>query len=90
MKLMVPDDEMVAQNMMRTYDVTQFFSGFFFGFDDSFDVTERLQQIEIPYSLHMCTPSSELPSNKSTNDNFLSFHAQAAEKFKDFTSKPVL
>ena len=57
MKLMVPDDEMVAQNMMRTYDVTQFFSGFFFGFDDSFDVTERLQQIEIPDMLHVCAHS---------------------------------
>ena len=37
-------------------------------FDDSFDVTKSLQQIEIPDLLHFCTPCSELPSNISTMD----------------------
>ena len=35
-------------------------------FDDSFDVTKCLQQIEIPRLLHMCAPRSELPPNISS------------------------
>ena len=36
------------------------------GFDDSFDVTKRLQQIEIPDLLNVCAQRSELPSDIST------------------------
>ena len=32
------------------------------GFDESFDVTKCLQQIDIPDLLHMCAPCSKLPS----------------------------
>ena len=41
---------------------------FGFGFDDSFDVTQGLQQIEIHDLLHQCAPCSELPSNISNMD----------------------
>ena len=41
-----------AQNMLRTFDVK--FPKKIFGFDDSFDITKCLQQIEIPDLLHMC------------------------------------
>ena len=34
--------------------------------DDSFDVTQCLQQIEISNLLHICAPCSELPPNIST------------------------
>ena len=54
---------MVAQNMLRMYDVKK---GLFrekkIGFDDSFDATKCLQQIEIPDLLHMCAHCSELSS----------------------------
>ena len=40
-------DKMVAQNMLRTYDVKNIFSEFF-GFEDSFDVTKCHQQNEMP------------------------------------------
>ena len=33
------------------------------GCDDAFDVTECLQQIEIPNCRHICAQCSELPSN---------------------------
>ena len=36
------------------------------GFDDSFDVTKCLHQIEIPDLLHMCATCAELSSNIST------------------------
>ena len=40
---------MVAENMLRTYDVKQAFSEKkMFGLDDSNDVTKYLQQIEMP------------------------------------------
>ena len=39
---------MVAQNMLRTYDVKTVFSENKLGFDDSFDVNRCLQQIERP------------------------------------------
>ena len=45
---------MVAQNMLRTYDVKQVFSENNFGFNDSFDVTKCPQQIEMPDLLNMC------------------------------------
>ena len=47
-------NEKIAQNMLRTYDVKYGFSNKKFGFDDSFDVTKCLQQIEMPDLLHMC------------------------------------
>ena len=34
-----------------------------FGFDDYFDVTKCLQQIEMNELLHMCAESTEQPSN---------------------------
>ena len=46
--------QMVAQIMLRTFDVK---NGIFrknIEFNDSFDVTKCLQQIEIPDSLSMC------------------------------------
>ena len=58
---------MVAQNMLRTYRVKWVFSKITkIGFIDSLDVTECLQQIEIPDLLNMCAPYSELPSYIST------------------------
>ena len=36
------------------------------GFDDSFDVTECLQQIEMPDLLHVCAEWNEQPSNIKT------------------------
>ena len=44
---------MVAQKMLRMYDVRKVFSEKKVGFDDSFDVTKCLQQIEMPDLLHM-------------------------------------
>ena len=35
-------------------------------FNVSFDITKRLQQIEIADLLHVCGPCSELPSNINT------------------------
>ena len=46
--------KMVAQNMLRTYVENRIFSENNFGFDDSFDVTKCLQQIEMSGILHMC------------------------------------
>ena len=57
---------MVAQNMLRTYAGKYVFSEKDFGFEDSFNVTKCLQQIEMQYLLNMCAPCSELPSNIST------------------------
>ena len=45
---------MVAHFMLRTYDVNKVFSEKKIGFDDSFDVTKCLQQIEMPDLLHLC------------------------------------
>ena len=43
---------MVAQGMLRTYEVKVVLSETNFGFDDSFEVFKCLQQIEIPdYSI---------------------------------------
>ena len=44
---------MVVQNMLRTYYVKWVIFEKL-GFDDSFDVTKRLQQIETPDSLYVC------------------------------------
>ena len=44
---------MVAQIMLRTYEVKKVFSEKII-FDDPFDATKCFQQIEIPYLLHMC------------------------------------
>ena len=56
--------EMVAQNMLRTFDVEyDFFREKKIGFDNSFDVTRCIQQIEIP----------DLPSNISTMFDSKSF-----------------
>ena len=56
---------MVAQTMLVTNKINRSLPKKI-GFDDSFDVTKCLQQIEIPDLLHMCAPCSELPSNIST------------------------
>ena len=45
---------MVAHFTLRTYDVNKVFFLKKIGFDDSFDVTKCLQQIEIPDLLHVC------------------------------------
>ena len=46
---------MVAHFMLRTYDVNKaFFEKKKIEFDDSFDVTKCLQQIEMPDLLHVC------------------------------------
>ena len=45
---------MVAHFTLRTYDVNNVFSKKI-KFDDSFDVTKSLQQIEMPDLLHVCT-----------------------------------
>ena len=57
---------MVAQNMLRTYQVKWVFPRKRLRFDDYFVITKCLQQIEISSLLHMCAPCSELPSNIST------------------------
>ena len=57
---------MVAQNMLRTYDVKQFFSDKKIEFDGSFDVSKCLKQIELPDLLHMCAKGTEQPSNIKT------------------------
>ena len=57
---------MVAQNMLRMYEVKYVFSEKLFGFGDSFDVTKCLQQFEMPDVWHMSAPCSELPSTVST------------------------
>ena len=57
--------KMVAQNLLRAYEVeTGLFREKKIEFDDSFDVTKCIQQIEVPYLLHMCAPISELPTIK--------------------------
>ena len=60
---MVLKYRVVAQNMLRTYEVKEVFSEKNTRFDDSFLISKCHQQIEIPDLLHMCTPCSELPSN---------------------------
>ena len=45
---------MVAENMLRTYDVKEIFSEKKIGFYDSFDVTKCHQQIEMPDLLYVC------------------------------------
>ena len=45
---------MVANFTLRTYDVNKFFFRKKIEFDDSFDVTKFLQQIEMPDLLHVC------------------------------------
>ena len=42
------------------------------GFDDSFDVTKCLLQIEMPDLLHMCAYRNEQPSNAKTMCRWLS------------------
>ena len=44
---------MVAHFTLRTYDENKVFPKII-GFDDSFDVTECLKQIEMPDLLHVC------------------------------------
>ena len=44
---------MVAQFILRTYDVNKVFRKKI-GFEDSSDVTKWLQQIEMPDLLHVC------------------------------------
>ena len=60
--------KMVAQNMLRTYDVKQVILANV-GFDNSFDVTKCLQQIEIPDLLCMCALWNEQPTNIETMVN---------------------
>ena len=45
---------MVAHFTLRTYDVNKVFFLTKIEFDDSFDVTKCLQQIEMPDFLHVC------------------------------------
>ena len=45
---------MVAPLTLRTYDVNKVFFRKKIEFDDSFDVTKCLQQIEMPDLLHVC------------------------------------
>ena len=46
--------KMVAQNMFLTSNVKKVFSEKKIGFDDSFDVTKCLHQIDNPDLLHVC------------------------------------
>ena len=46
--------QMVAHFTLRTYDVKRSFFEKKIEFNDSFDVTECFQQIEMPDLLHMC------------------------------------
>ena len=50
---------MVAHFTLRTYDVNKAFFPKKIGFDDSFDVTKCLQQIEIPDSLRISAYCNE-------------------------------
>ena len=45
---------MIAHFMLRTYDENKVFFDKKIEFDDSFDVTKCLQQIEMPDLLHLC------------------------------------
>ena len=45
---------MVAHFTLRTYDVNNVFYQKKIGFNDSFDVTKCLHQIDIPDLLHIC------------------------------------
>ena len=53
---------MVAHFTLRTNDENKVFFPKKIGFDDSFDVTKCLQQIEMPDLLHVCATSNEQPS----------------------------
>ena len=75
--------KMVAQNMLHAYDVKQVFSETFFGFDESFDVTKCLQQIETPDLLHMCAKANEQPSNTKTMQD----GGEKLRRFKFFKEK---
>ena len=57
---------MVAHFTLRTHEGKWVFSGKNTRFDDSFDVTKCLQQIERPDLLHVCAKSNEQPSNLKT------------------------
>ena len=57
---------MVAHFTLRTREGKWVFSGKNTRFDDSFDVTKCLQQIEKPDLLHVCAYSNEQPSNLKT------------------------
>ena len=46
---------MVAQNMLRMYDVTNVFTRKKIGIDNSLDVTKCLNQIRIPDLPNTCT-----------------------------------
>ena len=46
--------KMLAQNMLRTYDINKVFFEKKIEFDDSLDATKCLQQIEMPDLLHVC------------------------------------
>ena len=59
-------DKMVAQNMLRTYEVIKYVYSEKIEFDDFFKVIKCLQHIKIPDLLHMCAPCSEQPSNIRT------------------------
>ena len=60
---------MFAHFMLRTYVVNKIFFREKIGFDDSFDVTKCLQQIEMPDLLHVCAKWNEQPSNIETMIN---------------------
>ena len=54
---------MIAQNMLRTYKGKLILLKNNFEFDDTFDVTKCLKQIDLPDLFHMCAPCAKLPSN---------------------------
>ena len=51
---------MVAQNMLRMYEVKYVFPKKI-GFGNSFELTKCIQQIEISDLLHLCAPCSDVP-----------------------------
>ena len=65
---------MVAQNMLRTYDVKNEVFRKKIGFDDSFDGTKCLQLIEMPDLLLMCKYRNEQPLNIKNNDQPINLH----------------
>ena len=62
---------MVAENMLRLYDVKKVFSEKKIGFDGSFVVAKCLQQVGIPDLVHMYAYWNEQPSSIKTMRNMV-------------------
>ena len=73
---------MVAHLRLRTNDENEFFRKKI-GFDDSFDVTKCLQQIEISDILHSFAPCSEIQYDYSTIIPRHIYFFSLSEKYAD-------